>query len=86
MLIICCLCALQATSCNDSLAWYNELTTYIENEYPGKKAYIKMHVSMGQTCKGFPSPIAPKGAPIDFNFLPVFANKSLGVMPHTVNL
>jgi hypothetical protein len=37
-----------------------------------------------QVCKGFPSPIPPVGAPIDFNFLPVFANTTLGVMPHTV--
>ncbi len=44
------------------------------------------HVSLGQVCAGFASPIAPVGAPINFNFLPVFANLSMGVMPHTVQM
>ncbi len=47
---------------------------------------LSQHVSMGQECAGFPSPIPPVGGPTNFNFLPVFANLSLGVMPHTVQL
>jgi hypothetical protein len=31
-----------ATDCGVSLQWYNELTTYTANTYPGKRVYIKM--------------------------------------------
>jgi hypothetical protein len=41
---------------------------------------------MGQVCKEFQSPIPPVGGPINFNFLPVYANVSMGVMPHTVQM
>ena len=75
-----------ATNCNISLAWYNELATYLNSSYPKARCYIKLHVSQGQVCKGFPSPIAPVGAPVNFNFLPVFGDTLMGVMPHTVQM
>lgn len=33
------------TKCETSLAWYNELGQYIEQKYPRKKSFIKLHVS-----------------------------------------
>ena len=50
--------------------------------YHGKRAYIKVHASTGQRCSSIHDP--RDGAPINFNFLPMLASKSMGVLPHTV--
>ncbi len=63
------------------LEWMNELTRHVETTY-GKHVFIKVHASSGQTAAGFPDPVT--GAPINFNFLPHFADPRLGVLPHTV--
>lgn len=64
-------------SCNKSLTWMNALT-----ENTPLPVWIKEHISSGQTCDGFKDPVT--GGPLNFNFLPYYANKRLGVMPHTV--
>lgn len=46
------------------------------------QVWIKEHISSGQTCDGFKDPLT--GGPLNFNFLPYYADKKLGVMPHTV--
>lgn len=50
----------------------------------GREAGIKVHCSTGQTCENFLDP--DTGKPVNFNFLPMFASKSLGVFPHTVQV
>eukprot|EP01127_Copromyxa_protea_P018859 TRINITY_DN6018_c0_g1_i3.p1 TRINITY_DN6018_c0_g1~~TRINITY_DN6018_c0_g1_i3.p1 ORF type:complete len:522 (-),score=69.13 TRINITY_DN6018_c0_g1_i3:14-1579(-) len=64
-------------SCNKSLGWMNIL---VENS--PVPVYIKEHISSGQFCDGFTDPVT--GGPLNFNFLPYYADKRLGVMPHTV--
>eukprot|EP01126_Amoeba_proteus_P003653 TRINITY_DN11212_c0_g1_i1.p1 TRINITY_DN11212_c0_g1~~TRINITY_DN11212_c0_g1_i1.p1 ORF type:complete len:629 (+),score=71.66 TRINITY_DN11212_c0_g1_i1:402-2288(+) len=64
-------------SCNVSLIWMNTLT-----ENSPVPVYIKEHISSGQFCDGFKDPVT--GGPLNFNFLPYYASKGLGVMPHTV--
>lgn len=63
------------------LDWMNELTRHVEATY-GKHVFIKVHASSGQVAQGFPDPVT--GSPINFNFLPHFADARLGVLPHTV--
>ncbi|KNC48718.1 uncharacterized protein AMSG_00493 [Thecamonas trahens ATCC 50062] len=63
------------------LTWMNVATAYIADTY-GKRMYIKCHCSTGQTCKNFDDPRT--GKPLNFNFLPIYADSRLGIMPHTV--
>lgn len=64
-------------SCNNSLNWMNILTQ--NSPVP---VYIKEHISSGQYCDGYKDPVT--GGPLNFNFLPYYADPALGVMPHTV--
>jgi hypothetical protein len=54
---------------------------YLDEQY-GAPAYIKVHISTGQTVENFTDP--DTGDPLNFNFLPHYADPRLGVMPHTV--
>jgi hypothetical protein len=63
------------------LDWMNALARR-SSEAHGKPTYVKIHASTGQFAQGFPDPRT--GQPINFNFLPHFADPRLGVMPHTV--
>jgi hypothetical protein len=65
------------------LAWMNEATDYAATKH-GAPSYIKAHCSTGQVADGFSDPVT--GQPINFNFLPHYADKRLGVMPHTVEI
>jgi hypothetical protein len=47
-------------------------------------AYIKAHCSTGQTADPYTDP--KTGGPLNFNFLPHYADARLGVMPHTVEI
>eukprot|EP00051_Salpingoeca_urceolata_P019788 m.292018 g.292018 ORF g.292018 m.292018 type:complete len:137 (-) comp19481_c0_seq5:276-686(-) len=64
------------------LSWMN-LSTSIAAQY-GIDFAIKCHCSKGQACPDYPDPRT--GQPIDFNFLPVFSDPRLGLMPHTVQM
>lgn len=64
------------------LAWMNEVTRSMRDDHGGRLATIKIHCSTGQTADGFTDPTT--GQPLNVNFLPHFADKDLGVMPHTV--
>jgi len=63
------------------LAWMDELTDYVDARY-GKETFVKVHVSQGQEAPSFTDPVT--GGPLNFNFLPYYADPRLGVMPHTV--
>lgn len=65
------------------LAWMNEAAQYSKSAH-NAPSYIKAHCSTGQTADGYPDP--KTGDPINFNFLPHYADKRLGVMPHTVEM
>lgn len=66
---------------NRMLAWMNELARETDEVYH-RPATIKIHCSTGQTADGFTDPAT--GAPLNVNMLPHYADKRLGVMPHTV--
>lgn len=68
-------------NCTLALEWMNYATEYALGKY-GKKMYIKCHCSSGQTCPDYKDPVS--GKPINFNFLPYYATKKLGIYPHTV--
>jgi hypothetical protein len=63
------------------IAWMNELTRVTEDVHH-RTATIKIHCSTGQTADGYTDPSS--GQPLNVNMLPHFADKRLGVMPHTV--
>jgi hypothetical protein len=63
------------------LAWMNELAKEAADKYK-IPSYIKVHTSTGQVAEGYPDP--KTGQPINFNFLPHFADPRLGILAHTV--
>ena len=68
-------------SAEKMLEWMNTATRYTASTY-GKPTYVKVHCSQEQVAKNFQDP--DTGAPLNFNFLPYYADPALGVMPHTV--
>jgi len=50
---------------------------YLSNQ---QEAFIKCHCSAGQVCNDYKDPFT--GKPINFNFLPYYANTELGIYPH----
>lgn len=70
------------SSCTDMLDYMNYLTQSAAAQ--GIATFIKCHCSSGQTCPHHNDPRT--GQNVNFNFLPMLANTSLGVMPHTVQL
>lgn len=71
----------QSGNCTTMLSWMNEMTSYLADKYD-KEAFIKVHISTGQVCEEFQDPNT--GQPLNFNFLPIFADPRLGLLPHTV--
>ena len=67
--------------CSLMLDLLNEFATYVNKTW-GKEAGVKVHCSAGQTCGDYID--SRTGEPINFNFLPMLADASLGVFPHTV--
>ena len=63
------------------LAWMNAMTATAADEH-GVPTFIKVHASTGQLSEHFDDP--ETGAPLNFNFLPHYADERLGVLPHTV--
>jgi hypothetical protein len=63
------------------LAWMDALTATAEDDH-GVPVLIKVHASTGQAAENFADPNT--GEPINFNFLPHYADSRLGVLPHTV--
>lgn len=71
-------------NCTLMLQWMNMTTAYLMDNYEQKRIFIKCHCSTGQYCQDYLNPTT--GEPIDFNFLPAFADPRLGVYPHTVQV
>lgn len=63
------------------LAWMDEVAIHLDQAH-GVEANIKVHVSSGQEAAGFTNPL--DGTPLNFNWLPHYADERLGVLPHTV--
>ena len=63
------------------LAWMDALTAHVADRH-GKPTYMKAHCSTGQTADDFIDPAT--GQPINYNYLPHFADPRMGIMPHTV--
>lgn len=63
------------------LEWLDELTQISKDL--GMKTYTKCHISTGQVEKGWIDPVTKKDG-MNFNFLPYYASKDLGIYPHTV--
>ena len=63
------------------LDWMNEVARYSWQQY-GKRSYVKVHCTQDQQAENFADPRT--GEPLNFNFLPYYADPLLGVMPHTV--
>ena len=69
--------------CDLMLDLLNEYARYVNYTW-GKEAAVKVHCSSSQVCDDYPDPRT--GEPINFNFLPTFADPALGVFPHTVQM
>ena len=63
------------------LTWMDALTAHVAERF-GKPTYMKAHCSSGQTADDFIDPAT--GKPINYNYLPHFADTRMGLMPHTV--
>jgi hypothetical protein len=63
------------------LAWVDEVARYLDEVYR-REAFIDLHCSTGQVAEHFSDPRT--GEPLNYNFLPCFADPRMGVMPHTV--
>ena len=68
-------------SCEAMLGLMNELASYAFEAH-GATSYIKVHSSAGQTCEDLDDP--RDGTPLNFNFLPIFADGHMAVLPHPV--
>ena len=71
-------------NCSLMLAWMNDAAAYLREAHNNASFFIKVHVSSDQFCADIPDPRT--GQPLNFNFLPMEANKDVGVYPHTVQL
>lgn len=76
-------------SCTEMLGLINATASIAATEFtPGAGApsqfqtQVKIHCSNGQTC---PDILDPRtGQPLNFNYLPLFADTAMGALPHTV--
>lgn len=69
--------------CDLMLDLLNAFAKHVNGTW-GREAAIKVHCSTGQKCESVLDPRS--GDPINFNFLPTFADSGLGVFPHTVQV
>jgi hypothetical protein len=65
------------------LNWLNQATAHLADRYQ-KPFYTKIHISSGQTSERYRDP--ETNQPLNFNFLPHYADPRLGIMPHTVQI
>jgi hypothetical protein len=69
-------------SAKRTLAWLDHIAAHLFERHDGARATVKVHVSSGQTTTALDDP--ETGDPLNVNFLPYYADRRLGVMPHTV--
>lgn len=72
-----------APECGLMLKLLNEFASYVNVTW-GREAGVKVHCSTGQVCMDYEDPVT--GDPLNFNFLPYYAHKGLGVFPHTIQI
>ncbi len=74
------------TSTEDTriVAWMNEAARYLDETYGKKRMYVKIHCSTDQHASNYTDP--DTGEPLNYNFLPHYADPRVGVMPHSVQL
>lgn len=65
------------------LDWLNTATRHLAERY-GRPLYVKVHISQGQYSQKYRDPV--NGTPLNFNFLPHYADPRLGILPHTVQI
>lgn len=65
------------------LQWLNHAVDYLDRRY-SMKFNTKIHISHGQYSEHYQDP--QTGGPLNYNFLPYYADPRLGVMPHTVQI
>lgn len=65
------------------LAWMNFTAEHMNSTW-NSRTYIKCHCSSDQTCANYVDPRT--GQPLNFNFLPMYADSRVGIMPHTVQV
>lgn len=61
----------------------NHATRYLAARYQ-RPFSTKVHISSGQTTAAYRDPVS--GEPLNYNFLPLYADPRLGVLPHTVQV
>ena len=69
--------------CELMLELLNTFARHVNGTW-GREAGVKVHCSTGQVCEDLPDPRT--GDPINFNFLPYYADSGLGVFPHTIQV
>uniref|UniRef100_A0A7S3G8P8 Uncharacterized protein n=1 Tax=Palpitomonas bilix TaxID=652834 RepID=A0A7S3G8P8_9EUKA len=69
------------SSDKDNLFWENTAAAYLAKS--NRTIFVRAHCSVGQKAKDFPDPTDPS-QPINFNFLTYYADKRVGLAPHTV--
>jgi hypothetical protein len=62
--------------------WMNEAARYLDENYAGKRLYMKIHCSTGQKAPHYTDP--DTGQPLNYNFLAHYADPRVCIMPHTV--
>lgn len=65
------------------LNWLNQATAHLADKHQ-KAFFTKIHISSGQLSENYRDP--ETGKPLNFNFLPHYADPRLGIMPHTVQI
>jgi hypothetical protein len=62
----------------------NAIADHLAQQNPPVPYRVKVHVSKNQVATGYKDPMTQKD--INFNYLPLYANSKVGVMPHTVQI
>src|SRR5690606_7335127 len=68
-----------------AVRWLNETVNIIYNKYKNKQVFSGCHITAGRYTYEYPDPVTGK-PPLNFYFLPHYADKRLGIYPHTVCL
>ncbi len=66
----------------EMLRWLNLAVSHLSAKQV--TLYTKIHISKGQESTHYRDP--EHGGPLNFNFLPLYADARLGIMPHTVQI
>ena len=62
----------------------NAIADHLSRQNPPVPYRVKIHISQNQKAKGYLDPMTKKD--INFNYLPLYTNSNVGVMPHTVQI